>query len=450
MAQFRKVEIHKQARIFDDFFKIDELVVAHQKVDGTMSADQRRLVFERGDSAAVMLFNTDTKCVVVVNQFKAPTLGKGLGGGWLDETLAGMVERYETPESTAVRETLEETGYKIVESRLKLIAKFFSSPGGTSECIYLYYAEVSDKDKVGSGGGAEGEGEDIQVMEIPLDDLLANIKAKRVEDPKLLIGAAWLGEELKDHARRTLDYSSIKYECVKQPGRFVGYKTGAIKNVKDVSIWVNSENEDMTMDRFIGRSISANIRYLGADKDPAGNITEDIINDELEGAIGRRSPVRIGTVIETGAGALGGAHGVHAVYHVATVRGAGAGLGVRADAGDLARCVQNVLAKVDEKNRNWWWFRRRAWIRNIFGMKLSESILIPMIGSGDGGLQIEQIVPQLLAAAVRHFEDNPDTTLKEVFFLAYTAGQKTACDREIAALQDKRILKKEPADHGAA
>jgi hypothetical protein len=80
--------------------------------------------------------------------------------------------------------------------------------------------------------------------------------------------------------------------------------TAAADDVQDVSIWVNSENEDMIMDRFIGRSISANIRYLGADKDGSENVVEDLVNDELIEAVGRRAPVRIGTVIETGPGEL--------------------------------------------------------------------------------------------------------------------------------------------------
>src|SRR5262249_9686611 len=59
MRQFREVAIRKRTRLFDDeFCKIDELMVSHQKLDGSMSADQRRLIFERGDSAAVLLFNT--------------------------------------------------------------------------------------------------------------------------------------------------------------------------------------------------------------------------------------------------------------------------------------------------------------------------------------------------------------------------------------------------------
>jgi hypothetical protein len=61
-----RVAITRQRRLFDDFFKIDELLVSHQQIDGTMSSAQRRLVFERGDSVAVLLFNRDQRAVVVV------------------------------------------------------------------------------------------------------------------------------------------------------------------------------------------------------------------------------------------------------------------------------------------------------------------------------------------------------------------------------------------------
>lgn len=195
MRQNRQVEIRKKTRIFDDLFKIDEVRVRHQRSDGGMSAEQRRLVFERGDSAAVFLLNTDSQCAIAVDQFRAPTLGKGRAGGWVTETVAGMIERHETPEATAIRETLEETGYKI--SHLQPIARFFSSPGGTSECIYLYYAEVRNADKIEKSGGNDAEGEDIQVKYIPLDALFAMAKRASIEDPKLLIGALWLSERMQ-------------------------------------------------------------------------------------------------------------------------------------------------------------------------------------------------------------------------------------------------------------
>jgi hypothetical protein len=48
MSAGRRVEICGQKRLFDGFFKVDELVVRHQRYDGGMSGTERRLVFERG------------------------------------------------------------------------------------------------------------------------------------------------------------------------------------------------------------------------------------------------------------------------------------------------------------------------------------------------------------------------------------------------------------------
>jgi hypothetical protein len=45
----RNAVIASERRLFDDFFKIDEVLVAHERFSGGMSATQRRLVFERGE-----------------------------------------------------------------------------------------------------------------------------------------------------------------------------------------------------------------------------------------------------------------------------------------------------------------------------------------------------------------------------------------------------------------
>jgi len=195
MRQFRDVQVRKKTRLFDDKFKVDEIIVAYENADGSISRDYRRLIFERGDSAAVFIFNADKNCIVLVDQFKAPTLGKGSAGGWLTETVAGIIEQDETPEDAAIREAMEETGYQI--RNLTLISKFFSSPGGTSEYVYLYYCEVHNADKTGKGGGREDEGENIEVKEVPVAELFAGIKSNRFEDPKIIIGAYWLAERLR-------------------------------------------------------------------------------------------------------------------------------------------------------------------------------------------------------------------------------------------------------------
>jgi ADP-ribose pyrophosphatase len=186
--------IERRRRILDDFFKIDEVLVAHEQGDGTMSSAQRRLVFERGDSIGVLLFHRERQTVVLVEQFRLPALlarrrdDGATTDGWVVETVAGMIDGDETPDAVAIRETYEETGYRIGSPHL--IGRFFASPGGTSERIFLYFAEVGEADRMGAGGGIGDE--DIKVVEWSLAELFERISRGAIEDPKLALAAYWL------------------------------------------------------------------------------------------------------------------------------------------------------------------------------------------------------------------------------------------------------------------
>ena len=190
----RNVEIRSERRLFDDFFKVDELIVAHERYDGKMSGDERRLVFERGDAAAVLLFDADARSVVLVEQFKPATLigrrrdDPSTPDGWITELVAGMIDAGESADQAVIREAFEETGYRIDNPRL--IAKFFSSPGGSTERIFLYCARVSDVQREGRGGG-DGE-EDLKVFQLRIDDLFYRLAEGAIDDPKLAIAAYWL------------------------------------------------------------------------------------------------------------------------------------------------------------------------------------------------------------------------------------------------------------------
>jgi nudix-type nucleoside diphosphatase (YffH/AdpP family) len=471
----RKAIIKKQSRLFDDFFKIDEIIVSHEQIDGSMSADQRRLVFERGDSVAVLLLNRDRKAVVLVEQFKVPSL---LGrqrddpktvDGWILETVAGMIDQNETPEAAVIREAREETGYQIRNP--KLISQFFSSPGGTSERIFLYFAEVRDSDLVAKGGGLDDE--DVKVVQMSLDDLFDRLANGALEDPKLLVAAYWLQDQVKSCADRKslvdvfwdgskasvqqpsvvaaaapapgrgpLTFSTVRYELKKNKGLFVGYKTGAIDRIKDVSIWVNSENTDMMMDRFLGKSLSARIRYLGANKDENENVIEDTIEEALRSAVGRRAHCRIGTVFVTESGQLLATHRVKRIFHVATVQGGVAGGGFKAELSNLAPCVDKLLKRADvENNRTW---------RTLLGLESFQSILIPMFGSGDGGLVIEDVARAVIPPAIEYFQYTDVPTLKEIYFLAFTARDRSACEAVLAEYVSNGTLVPTPKTADAA
>jgi nudix-type nucleoside diphosphatase (YffH/AdpP family) len=199
MSAVRHVEIRGQKRLFDDFFKVDELIVRHQRYDGSMSGDERRLVFERGDAVAVLLFEEEARAAVLVEQFRAPTLiarrrdDPASTEGWIIELVAGMIDQGETAEQAAIREVFEETGYRIANPRL--IGRFFSSPGGSDERFLLYFAPVANAQRQGNGGGLVGE-EDIKVFQLGIDDLFRELARGAIEDPKLAIAAYWLKDNI--------------------------------------------------------------------------------------------------------------------------------------------------------------------------------------------------------------------------------------------------------------
>jgi nudix-type nucleoside diphosphatase (YffH/AdpP family) len=199
MSSGRRVEIRRQKRLFDDFFKIDELIVSHQQYDGRMSGEERRLVFERGDAVALLLFDGDARSVVLVEQFKAPSLigrrrdNPSTTDGWITELVAGMIDAGETAEQAVIREAFEETGYRI--GNPKLIAKFFSSPGGSSERVFIYWARVSEAQREERGGRLDGE-EDIEVFHLEVDNLFDRLAHGAIDDPKLAIAAYWLKDNI--------------------------------------------------------------------------------------------------------------------------------------------------------------------------------------------------------------------------------------------------------------
>lgn len=181
-------ELLNKKRVFDGFFKIDELNLRFEQFNGAMTPRLTRLVLERGDSVAAVIVNTDSQRLILTNQFKAPTYEKG--PGWITEIVAGILDSGETPEIALHREILEETGYRAAAARH--ITTFYVSPGGSSERIFLYYVEVESADRIAPGGGLAAEGEDIQLVELTLDEAWAAVSSGEIMDAKSIIGLMWL------------------------------------------------------------------------------------------------------------------------------------------------------------------------------------------------------------------------------------------------------------------
>ena len=373
-------------------------------------------IFECGDSIAVLIQKRSSNELVLVERFRGPALEKGRNNGWMIEAVAGNIKDGETPEQAVAREAREQTGFEIENP--KHIVTFFSPPGGTSERIFLYHAEVEEAETT-AGGGNRNEGEHIRIVTMTPAELLERLLQSTIDDPKLIIAV----HDLKDRIQsirpmsKPLASGTIKFVVTERPELIIGIKTGEIREVEGVDVWVNSENTDMMMDRVIGKSISANIRYGGAEKDGKGAVRVDTIARDLRRRLNGRVHVHPATVLETTAGALAAKPNmVKRIIHVAAVDRIGPGKGVGATPENIKECMKKVLEHVEGRKSRF----------NIFS-KADRSILVPLLGAGEGGLRARIVASLLVNAALTFFQAYPETALREVYLLAYTETDKDAC-----------------------
>lgn len=147
----------------------------------------KREVLDRKPAVAVLLYNAQRKTIVMIRQFRTPAYVVG-DVPFLLEVPAGVVDSGEAKD-TARREALEETGYAISEPRFLFTA--YMSPGAVTEKMHFFYADISDDQKVTSGGGLEDEHEDLEVLELPLVQALAMIETGEIIDAKTIMLLQW-------------------------------------------------------------------------------------------------------------------------------------------------------------------------------------------------------------------------------------------------------------------
>ncbi len=175
-------------------FRIVRATYRFRRFDGTMNDPVTRISYERGDSVGVLLYDPAAEAVVLVRQFRYPVyegLGEAARGAaaraaWILEIVAGEVDEGESVADVAHRELLEEAGYHIA-GELEPVAAPYMSPGGTSERIHICLGRVDHTAAAAAGGGVAAEGEDIQVVTLPLAEALAAIADGRITDAKTII-----------------------------------------------------------------------------------------------------------------------------------------------------------------------------------------------------------------------------------------------------------------------
>ena len=113
--------------------------------------------------------------IVLIRQYRHAS------DGYLYEIPAGRLDKGEAPESCALRELKEETGY--AAGRLERLTTFFTTPGFTDERIHLFMAS-----SLTAGDSALESDEVLDLHEVTLSAALEMIDRGEIVDGKSMLG----------------------------------------------------------------------------------------------------------------------------------------------------------------------------------------------------------------------------------------------------------------------
>ncbi|MGO4699907.1 NUDIX domain-containing protein [Dyella sp. 2RAB6] len=165
-----------------DWYLLKKTIYDFRRADGSWQRQQRE-TYDRGNGAALLLYQREARRVVLVRQFRFPCFVNG-HDGMLIEAPAGLLDQA-TPEQRIRAEAEEETGYRI--GAVRKVFEAFMSPGSVTEKLHFFVAEYDAAQKVSDGGGLAGEGEDIEVLELPFDEAMAMLRRGEIVDGKTIM-----------------------------------------------------------------------------------------------------------------------------------------------------------------------------------------------------------------------------------------------------------------------
>ncbi|HKO76441.1 MAG TPA: GDP-mannose pyrophosphatase NudK [Flavobacterium sp.] len=178
-----KYKIQKTELLSDNWYILNKVTVDYQKKDGSWDTQERE-VYDRGNGAAILLYNQSKGTVILTRQFRLPSYLNGNKSGLLIEVCAGLLDE-DNPEACIIREAEEETGYRL--HSVKKVFEAYMSPGAVTEVLHYFIGEYDSSMKVSSGGGLEHEHEEIDVLEIPFDQAYVMIEAGEIKDAKTIM-----------------------------------------------------------------------------------------------------------------------------------------------------------------------------------------------------------------------------------------------------------------------
>ena len=178
----QRVRVLSEELLSDNWAILKKTTLAYQRRDGEWQTLTRE-TYDRGNGAAILLYSKAKKSVILTRQFRYPAFVNH-HPALLIEACAGLLDARDPAE--AIRhETEEETGYRITQPQK--IMEVFMSPGSVTEKLFFFVAEYHEELRVTEGGGVRGDGEEIAVLEVGIDEALQMISNGQIIDAKTII-----------------------------------------------------------------------------------------------------------------------------------------------------------------------------------------------------------------------------------------------------------------------
>jgi nudix-type nucleoside diphosphatase (YffH/AdpP family) len=179
-----RVRIRDEHVLSQRRYRLSEVDIDYRRGDGTWQR-QNREVFDRKHAAAVLPIDPERGTVILVSQFRLPAFLTGYTKP-LIEVIAGALDN-DAPEVCARREAMEEAGIEVGD--LREVFHCFMSPGAVTERMHLFVGTYNAR--AGKGGGLHDEGEDIEVLEMPLAEAFAMVERGEIVDAKTILLLQW-------------------------------------------------------------------------------------------------------------------------------------------------------------------------------------------------------------------------------------------------------------------
>ena len=181
--KFGSIKNIKEEVLSDSWYRLYKYTYEYQKEDGQWETQQRE-AYDRGNGAAILLYHPVKKTVVLTRQFRMPTYVNNNPSGMMIEVCAGLLDG-DDPVACIRKEAEEETGFHLKE--VKKVFEAYMSPGSVTEKLHFFIAMYDDSMKVGDGGGAEGETENIEILEMAFSRAMEMIETGDIKDAKTIM-----------------------------------------------------------------------------------------------------------------------------------------------------------------------------------------------------------------------------------------------------------------------